>query len=373
MLTLQPRQDANAEEHYVTAKFLWSIIAGMRMLGLPVDGLAQRAQVSLTDLLEPERRVALPSALRLCDAAVAHAGRDTLGLELAALYELGGFGIVDLLAQSSTTLRECLAHMCRYESLYQTAMQTDIVTCHDEVHIVHRYACDRPIPRYVSENNLATLVVIGRKLTGHQLPVQSAWFAQPAPADASMHDRIFRCPLFWNARHDRLVLPREALDLRIGRADKALLSTLAAHAEGMLDKSRTPLDLTSTTHRTRRVLVEEPGGTLPSIAEVAKRLGLSERTLQRKLQEEGTSFATLLDNARKDLARRCLARRDMTLTETARRLGYTDVRAFRRAFKRWTGMTAQAFAAEPETPVQRSPRLAGSASLNPGSNYASSP
>jgi AraC-like DNA-binding protein len=95
--------------------------------------------------------------------------------------------------------------------------------------------------------------------------------------------------------------------------------------------------------RVRRTIVEELGLGEPKLARLAQRLQLSERTLQRWLQRERTSVQALIDGARRELALHQLATSAQSIAEIAHRVGFAEVRAFHRAFKRWTGSTPAAY------------------------------
>jgi AraC-like DNA-binding protein len=130
------------------------------------------------------------------------------------------------------------------------------------------------------------------------------------------------------------------LRLPIATADETLLSYLDRLAE----QARQELSHDDTTaDGVRRVLWQEMAGGNPAIGTVAARLGLSGRSLQRRLAEEGTSFKEVLDSFRRGIARRLLSERDVAVYEVAYLLGYSDPSAFHRAFRRWHGESPRRF------------------------------
>lgn len=355
-------------ECYVLARFLWPMLAGLRVLGLPADQHVRDAGLSMADLMLGNGRVPLASALNLCQAAIEYAGRDTLGLELAQLYELGGFGLLDFLAQSCSTLGEAIERMCSCEPVHQTVLATDLHLEGDRAVLTQRYKSGVTVPRFVSENNLANLVVIGRKFVGGELPLREIAFTAAAPADATLHRALFRCPIVWDAPSDRMVLAASALSLRNVRADAGLAELLYEHASSLL-QARSEMD-TPVSCKVRE-LAKCAGQRILTMAEAAKVLGISERTLQRHLRKEGTSFAELIDEARHLRAKRLLSVNHHSDADIAERLGFSEPRAFRRAFKRWCGETPQEFrmataarlseASQPREarPIDATSRLAG--------------
>jgi AraC-like DNA-binding protein len=122
----------------------------------------------------------------------------------------------------------------------------------------------------------------------------------------------------------------------VPKADPRLHAIIGQHADHVL--SSLPA-VQSVTAEVRRVVAEELAEGNPSAVHVARRLGMSTRTLGRSLDVEGTSFKDLLEDVRKRLALRYVASRDFGLAEVALLLGYSQTGPFHRAFRRWTGKT----------------------------------
>src|SRR5262249_2535552 len=130
------------------------------------------------------------------------------------------------------------------------------------------------------------------------------------------------------------------LDLPIMKADPGLCAVLDRHAEELLAKYPRSDDLVA---RLREIIRNELNGGDPGVDRVARQLGLSARTLQRKLREHGITHQEILDQMRKDLATRYLSQPEMAICEVAYLLGFSESSAFHRAFKRWTGSTPTEF------------------------------
>jgi len=136
------------------------------------------------------------------------------------------------------------------------------------------------------------------------------------------------------------VLRASDLDLPIVTADETLL----VYLDRLAEQARRELSRDDTTaDGVRRVLWQEMAAGNPAIGTVAARLGLSGRSLQRRLSEEGTSFKEVLDSFRRGIARRLLSERDVAVYEVAYLLGYSDPSAFHRAFRRWHGDSPRRF------------------------------
>jgi len=100
-----------------------------------------------------------------------------------------------------------------------------------------------------------------------------------------------------------------------------------------------PASINSITYRIRELLGDDFRLEMPSFEELTELLGMSARTLRRRLEKEGTSYQRIKDNARRDVAIALLSRDGLTVSEVAEQLGFSDPSAFHRSFKKWTGQS----------------------------------
>jgi AraC-like DNA-binding protein len=157
--------------------------------------------------------------------------------------------------------------------------------------------------------------------------------------NTSEHIRIFGVLPRFAAYVNAVEFDAAALSQPLLTADPALSRIIERHAEASLGSVGPASE--STTEKVRRILVKALPESPCSITTVAPRLGLSERTLQRRLESEGSTFGEVLDGVRRDLGLRYLEDGKLTLAEIAYLLGYSEPSPFYRAFKRWTGSTPQ--------------------------------
>jgi AraC-like DNA-binding protein len=183
---------------------------------------------------------------------------------------------------------------------------------------------------------VATLVVTGRLVTGRDDAPKEVLFAHEAPADTAPHVRVLACPIHWGAPRTALVFDSERLGRPFSHTSPVLSATLEQHAKRLLAEL-SPSRTYATRVREHLVAALQAGET--SAASVAGRLRASERTLRRRLQEEGVMFSDLLADVRRELALRYLEEPGLSVDEIAFLLGFSTGSAFRRAFRRWTGKT----------------------------------
>jgi AraC-like DNA-binding protein len=194
--------------------------------------------------------------------------------------------------------------------------------------------------RQTAEFMLATLTHAARVETGRRdLDPVLVEFASPRPRSIADHRWFFRAPLQFGRPRNALVFMRAALDLPLRKAEPELREVLERRVRDVIARLP-PMD--SLAGRARFRLREALDHGRPTAASVGRQLGLSERSLHRRLRDEGTTLRRLLDGLRLDLAERYL-REGVSINETAFLLGYSEASAFQRAFRRWTGSTPAAY------------------------------
>lgn len=323
--------------YYATAALVAPMLLGIEALGGDAEGALAAAGLHRSALDDPERRLDARAAFAVFTDGVAQLG-DDLGLRMAALYEPGTFAVLDYLAQSSATLGAALDRLIRYEALHQNCMRTCVRVDGTMAVIEQRYELEELRVPALAESNLATLVTIGRRLTGGRWRPTEVRFAHAAPADAAMRRRCFGCEVQWDAQVDAICLDAGQLQLDVMRADAALAETLEAHARAALGRMEQRGTLASPT---REAIVRMLPDGAPGLERLAAELGTSSRTLQRRLAMEGQSPQRLLVEVRAELSLRYVGETSLSMDEVALMLGFSDARAFRRAFKRWHGESPQ--------------------------------
>jgi AraC-like DNA-binding protein len=176
----------------------------------------------------------------------------------------------------------------------------------------------------------------GRVATGEDWAPLEIRFAHRRPDEVGEHARFFRAPVHFSAGENAMVLAAELLDRPCVRADPALLAVLDRYAADLLARVPATGRLAD---RARTALVEMLRDGEPGAGRLASRLKMSARSLSRTLAAEGTSYRALLDQIRRETAARHLADDRIAIAEVAFLLGFSDLSAFYRAFKRWTGQT----------------------------------
>jgi AraC-like DNA-binding protein len=254
--------------------------------------------------------------------------------------------VIDYAIRTAPDVREALARLARYNRLVHDLAVVEVADTAAGLDVVHRFDAIGTAPgRHASEFTLASVLVVAAQATGARMTACHVEFAHPEPVATSEHERVFGLRPRFGARVSALGLSHESAARRVLKADPALSRILTAHADQLLAARRSVAPTVS--EEVRRCLAEDLAHRLPSLAQVAKRLGTSERSLQRRLREEGTRFADVLDGMRRELALRYVADPRLSLGEVAYLLGFAEPSPFHRAFRRWTGTTAAAMRRAP--------------------------
>jgi AraC-like DNA-binding protein len=205
--------------------------------------------------------------------------------------------------------------------------------------------------RHPGEMCLAAALTLSRGLTGIEWPVLAVRFQHAAPPSRQGVDAFFGRRASFGAPSNRLELDVAALSAPIRGADPQVFEYLGHHADALV--SALPRS-SSVAEEVRRSIGPTLANGEPPQDRIARRLGMSGRTLQRRLREEGTTFAGVLDAARRERAMIFVAEARLSSAEIAFLLGYAEPTAFFRAFRRWTGTTPRAYR-EARSPARSAP------------------
>lgn len=284
---------------------------------------------------DPDTRVPFAQIVSLYEVAATLTGDQAFGLHVGEQVDPTAFDVLGYSVINSPTFGDALDRVVRYNSIWTNGSCFAIHKGPSKTTIVYSYL-DEAIRecRQDAEMTFAALAVLGRRITNVEWSADEVRFQHSRPPDTGEHERIFRCPVVFSALENEMVFDSRFLDFRLLKADPGLGRLLDRHAEELLQKYPREDGLIE---RVRTILKEELNGGDASLESVARQMGVSGRTLQRRLRALGTSHQGLLDQMRRDLAVRYLREPEMAVCEIAYLLGFSESSAFHRAFKRWTG------------------------------------
>jgi AraC-like DNA-binding protein len=294
-----------------------------------LPGLAGR------DLDDPDVRVADASAAEAWHLAEQITGDDAIGLHMAQSIPAGALDILEYAFRSSSTVGSGLAQLARYARAVSDRAAAELDIVGDAL----AFTWVTPAQPHRVEFASALIVRRAREATGTSLAPREVHFAH-RPPESRLEHRAFFVRQFDSASRRIASCSRTDLALPLRSADPALARIVRRRMDKML-KQISRKDSIGT--QVRRVLLDNLAGGELTAAAIARGLGLSERTLHRRLRAESTAFADILDATRGELAKSLLPEPEIGIGEIAFLLGYSEPSAFHRFFRRWTGSTPLAY------------------------------
>jgi AraC-like DNA-binding protein len=289
----------------------------------------------------PEARVPRSTLYQLCERAIELTADPALGLHWAERITDSTFVPISQLVAHGPTLRHGFEAMAEFERLLGDDRSYEMHESNDTV-TLRALPLSGASPRV--QRFLAEMMVAGfyRLLRAFRASAQSAriMFQHEAPTYQAEYTRVFEAAVSFGQAFSGIVFDRALLDLPAPHEDPDMHQALRAVAERRL------LGITQGTtsaQRVREFLVCKGGPHHTDMDEAARAIGLSVRSLRRRLNAEGNSYHEVANEALKLVAKHLLLSKQHTIQETAFEMGFADARSFHRAFRRWTGTTPGAY------------------------------
>ncbi len=311
-----------------------ALLAGFAAAGLDADRLRRSAGVDESSLAAPDGVLPGEAFPRLWQEAFRQAPREELPTEVGLAMPFGAFGALDYLAGSSPTV-EAAFHSLRshFRQVAHIALEIGGDGSNADVRIVN----PEPFPGQEVSDEMTIAVFVGRFRGDSATPFRpgAVRLTRPVPQRPTRHAALLGAPVTFACSTAGLEIPIAAWRTPMRRADPALQQTLRDLAS-RLDLGAEADDLEVALRARLRTLL--PEGKADAVS-VARTLGMSERTMNRRLRELGKSWRGVLDSFREAEAERLLVSGRAGLSEVAFRLGFSDQTAWNRAFRRWKGMS----------------------------------
>lgn len=316
------------------------IINAAEQYGLDPEALLHAAGLDRERMEDPDTRVPVSTIWNLWRIIVERVQEPDLGVNLGRRASAKDFGLVGYILVHSRTLGDALRRMARYAHILTQAIEITLREDENSVEVVIAGDPRLDALRHPVDARLASLVAVARELTGTEISPARVHFPYPRPVRLGEHQGFFRCPLEFDRDEAAVVFHAADAQRSLENADETLVGYLDQLADDVLEALARP---GSFVDEVRRAIWLELSDGSPSLKLAASRLGVSVRTLQRRLREEDTSFAEVLDEFRHDLAIHLLRDRRLAIYEVAFLLGYSDPSTFYRAFRRWWGTSPHDF------------------------------
>ena len=321
------------------------LISALPDMGIDPAPLLAETGIESSVVADRDARVPIEKLHALWNAILLLRAPQHTALHVAERYTPSDYGLVGFVAMNSATLGEALRHIVRYSGLWMDDPVVHLEGCVVSVAYGGHYA-DSAGLRVATESAPAEILNGARVATQQTITPVEVRFAHAAPRDDSAYNKFFGCPVLFAQRDIAMVLRPEDLALPLPKADAQLGAFLRDMANQRASVAHAGEE--SALDRVRAIVGEELQQGVPSFEIVARRLAMSDRTLRRRLEQNGTSFRALVDETRAGLARRYVRDKRLPLSEVAFMLGFSEPSAFHRAFKRWTDTTPSIWRSRPQ-------------------------
>jgi AraC-like DNA-binding protein len=305
--------------------------------GVDLVLILKKAGLTLTEIEDAGARLRVRDQISFLNLVADAMEDDFLGFHLAQSSDLRELGFLYYVSASSELLGEALQRVARYGSIANEGMALRYVSTRGAGMAFEYVGVSRHVDRHQIEFFTTALVRVCRHLTGYRLFPTRVQFVHHRNGVCSDFVEFFGGKIEFDALGDGVTFAANSGHMRVVSADAYLNKILITYCEEAL--SRRPIRHSSFRSNVENAIVPLLPHGKAQAGEIARRLGISQRTFAWRLSFEGCNFSEVLDGLKLDLAHRYLRDEDLSISQIAWLLGYQEVSAFTHAFKRWTGKT----------------------------------
>ena len=323
------------------AVWVRQLAAELKLRGHPAKRLLAQVGLHERSLNTDGARIPFAKHAAFFELAAEVTRDGCLGLHFGQTREMRDTGLLGYVGLSSPTLMDAIKNISRYRRVFSDAVEFEIDALEERGRLRWWFrGLASQTPHQCIEFSAASLLRAFREMSGRNLTPANLSFAHPRNKNIEEFKRFFGCSVSFGGQENIIEMKLSDLNLQVITADDRLLSLLRRYCEDVLSKHAAqapPL-----VERVERLIADRLAHGETRLDTVATIMGMSSRSLSRKLAELGTSFNGIVESLRKELALKYLQESNLSFTEIAFLLGYSEVSTFTHAFKRWTGSTPTA-------------------------------
>jgi AraC-like DNA-binding protein len=311
-----------------------AVLDRLAALGFDVERVLRTAGMRRSTFSPEKAQLSTREFFAFWEAVEELAPSPAAGLRLGA--EAGQLDIASHAALQCATLGEGLRTYARYKRI-TCAEIVEIESAADEARVAFRWLhLGGPLPAMLVDATFASTVALVERGTAGAVNPRRVELARRR-SNEKLYSRYFRCDdVAFDAARDAVIFDRGALDRPFVTQNAGVLAVMVPGLESVLHERSSA---TRMTDDVRNAIARRFGGERPNVERIATDLHTSPRTLQRRLESEGTTYQDILDDVRRRSARRLLSDTDLTTGEIAFVLGFDELNSFSRAFQAWEGST----------------------------------
>lgn len=326
----------------VSTLMVHAVVSAVESRGMSREAFAARSGIAADQLAARDTSISIDAFKRIVESALDATDDPAFGLHCGEQTSSVVFQVLAHLVQHAATFGEAVDTIARYTELVAPGFRPCVIVQGDRASLRFSWLRgEQPTIRVMAELALTGLLRLLRQYVARPTNFVIASFAYSEPPRVEEYRRIFGGSARFDQPFTELQFPRTWLTRTQLHSNPELHRLLKLQADRQLALQRSD----KLGARVQQLLAEHDPSALPSMPHVARRLGVSTRTLTRKLQSESVTFAKLIVNQRRTAAKRLLEQGVLSVHQVADAMGFADAPAFHKAFKRWTGLTPMQYTA----------------------------
>ena len=288
----------------------------------------------------PDYRMPIETYLLIQDKAAEYVHDPYFGLHMGEYAEPGSWSILGYMMMNCKTLGEAFEKSGRYSRIIGNLIEASARLQFNKIKVVFSTPPHAPkMSRHCYESTFASSFRMIRSLTGKNLNPLEVRFIYPQPESTAEYERVFCCPVHFGQKENSFTIDFAMINTPILMANPGLLEYFENYAQNFLAEMDRKDEFT---RETTKIILSRLDDEKLSINKVAREMSVSVRTLQNRLESEGVVFSDLLKDTRERLAKRYLSE-NYSVEQITYLLGFSDPSVFRKAFKKWSGITPREY------------------------------
>jgi AraC-like DNA-binding protein len=324
----------------VSVTVLSQMFLYLNSLKVDSDEFLRSLGINPADVRSPDAYIPVETYLLIQDEAANYTHDPYFGLHMGEYAEAGSWSILGYLMMNCKTLGEAFEKSGRYSRIIGNLIEASAHFRLNKVEFKFFTPPHAPkMSRHCFEATFSSCVHMMRSLTGKDLSPLEVRFIYPQPASTTEYERIFKCPVYFAQKENSITVAVSIGNTPILMANSGLLAYFEDYAQNFL------AEIDHKNEHTRAVtaiILSRLDDESLSVDKIAKEMSISVRTLQNRLESEGTVFSELLRDIRERLAKRYLSE-DYSVEQITYLLGFSEPSVFRKAFKKWSGVTPREY------------------------------
>lgn len=324
----------------VSVSVLSQLFSYLTSLNVDVDVFLRSLDLDPEEVKEPDTYLPIETYLLIQDQAAEYVNDPYLGLHMGEFAEAGSWSILGYMMTNCNTLGEALGKSGRYSRIIGNLIEGSTHLRLNKIKITLATPSHAPdMSRHCYESAITSSIQLMRKLTGENICPTEVRFIYPEPLSTSEYERVFQCPVHFGQTTNSFTIDLNVIFKPVLYPNEELLEHFEHYAQQFLAEIE---DQTQYAREVTRILLSRMDDEDLSIRKVAREMSVSVRTLQNRLKDEGVVFSDLLQDVRRRLAQKYL-RENYSVADITYLLGFSEPSVFRKAFKRWEGVTPKQY------------------------------